>query len=88
MVPRTKSRVTPCGLAILYLLGGAVGGALGTTPLAAWLDTVGTNQGNDTLRDWAPKVQALGERTGLNQPYKWLHEAVRDREAAKFFGSR
>ena len=88
MVAQTKRRVTPFGLAVLYLLGSAVGAAYGTTPLAAWMDTAGTSQGNDTLRDWAPKVQALGERTGLNKPYKWLHEAVRDMEAAKFFGSR
>jgi hypothetical protein len=76
--------ITPIGLAALYLVGGAVAAALGTTPLAAWLDT----QDNETLRDLAPKVQAFGVGSGLDRPYQFLHQVVRDAEAAKFIGSR
>ena len=76
--------ITSIGLAGLCLLGGVVAGALGTTPFAAWLDT----QDNDTLRDLAPKVQAFGTQTGLDRPYRTLHQVVRDAEAAKFIGSR
>jgi hypothetical protein len=78
---------TPIGLAGLYLLGGIAGAALGTTALAGWLDTTGSNANNDTLRDLAPKVQDFGSRTGLDRPYQWLHQLVRDAEAVKFSGA-
>ncbi len=80
--------VTAIGLPGLYLLGGIVGAGLGTTALAGWLDTTGSNGNNDTLRDLAPKVQDFGSRIGLDRPYKWLHQFVRDAEAVRFSGSR
>ncbi len=80
--------VTPIGLTGLYMLGGVVGACLGTTALAGWLDTTGSNGNNDTLRELAPRVQDFGSRTELDRPYQWLHQRVRDAEAVKFSGSR
>jgi hypothetical protein len=88
MMETAKGRVTPFGLAALYVLGGVVGAALGTTPLAAWLDTVGANRDSAMLRDMAPAVEAFGVRTGLDWPYKQLHQAIRNVEASKFSGPR
>ena len=88
MIETAKGRVTPFGLAALYVLGGVVGAALGTTPLAAWLDTVGANQDSAMVRDMASAVESFGVRTGLDWPYKRLHQAARNVEASKFFGSR
>ena len=76
--------IKPIALTGLYLLGLAVGAALGTTPLASWLDS----QENDALRELAPKVQAFGVRTGLDRPYQFLHQFVRDAEATRLSGPR
>ena len=78
------SGIKPIALTGLYLLGLAVGAALGTTPLASWLDT----HEDDTLRNLAPKVQAFGVQTGLDRPYQFLHQFVRDAEAARFSAPR
>ncbi len=74
-------RTTPCGLLAQYLIGAAVAAAFGTVPLAAWLDTAG-------FPDLSVSVQAVGATTGFDRPYKWLHEAMKTAEAAKFPGSR
>ncbi len=88
MEANTKGRTTARGLVPLYVVGGVVAAALGTTPLAVWLDTVGSNQDIAPLRDIAAGIADFGARTGLDQPYKQLHQALRNAEAAKFFGSR
>lgn len=82
MAATTKGRATPLGLLTLYLLAGVVAALLGTIPLAAWLDTVGSNQAI------VAGVADFGARTGLGHPYKGLHETVKNAGAAKFFGSR
>ena len=74
------NRVTPIGLAGLFLIGGLIAAAFGTTAIAGWLD----GKDNDTLRDLAPKVQAIGVRTGLDRPYQFLHRLVRDAESSTF----
>ncbi|MEI7710844.1 MAG: hypothetical protein WCI94_05390 [Rhodospirillales bacterium] len=73
--------ITPRGLLAQYLIGAAVAAALGTVPLAAWLDNAG-------FPDLAVSVQAAGATTGFDRPYKWLHEAMKTAETAQFPGSR
>ena len=75
------ARTTPYRLVAQYLIAGAVAATLGTVPLAAWLDTAG-------FPDLAASVQAAGANTGSDMPYKWLHQAVKNAESGKFFGSR
>lgn len=75
------ARTTPIGLTLQFLLCSAVAALLGSVPLASWLDTAG-------FPDAAGIVQAAGARTGLDLPYKLLHEGVKNAEAAKFFDPR
>jgi hypothetical protein len=78
-------RITPSGLLALYALTLVIATAVGTTPLAAWLDA---KQDSDTIRDIAPPVQSFGDRTGLDRAYRWLHEQIRAAEAARFTPAR
>ncbi len=88
MAANPNGRTTPWGLVTFYLLGGVVAALLGTTPLAAWIDAFGSTQDVAALRDLAAGMADLRARTGLDRPYKALHEAVKTAEAARFFGAR
>ena len=79
---------TPSGLLRLYLFAGMIAAVLGIVPLASWLDTMGANQDIGALRDLSVGVADFGAGTGLDRPYKALHEAIKSAEAAKFFGAR
>lgn len=82
------ARTTPFGLVKLYAVGALIGAALGGTPLSAWLDASADNRDLPLLHDVASGIGRFGARTGLDRPYRLLHDAIHDAEAASFSASR